>query len=95
VQKQAKQRRESILEFEKAGRKDLAAKESAELSILEEYLPRQLSRDEIEAAARAVIAQTGAAGPRDIGKVMPVLTKQLAGLADGRAINEVVRALLV
>jgi uncharacterized protein YqeY len=94
IQKQAKQRRESILEFQKASRQDLVAKEAAELAILEEYLPRQLSREDIEAAARKVIADTGASGPRDIGKVMPVLTKQLAGLADGRAINEVVRTLL-
>ena len=94
VQKQAKQRRESILEFQKASRDDLVQKEAAELLILEEYLPRQATREELETAARAVIAETGASGPRDIGKVMPVLTKQFAGLADGRAINEVVRALL-
>ena len=94
VQKQAKQRRESILEFQKASRDDLVQKEAAELLILEEYLPRQATREELETAARAVIAETGASGPRDLGKVMPVLTKQFAGLADGRAINEVVRALL-
>jgi hypothetical protein len=94
IQKQAKQRRESMVEFQKGGRDDLVQKEAAELAILDEYLPRQMSREDIEAAARAVIAETGASGPRDIGKVMPVLTKQLAGLADGRAINEVVRGLL-
>jgi uncharacterized protein YqeY len=94
IQKQVKQRRESIIEFEKGGRKDLVEKEAGELAILEKYLPEQASRDEIEAAAKKVIAETGATTQRDLGKVMPVLTKQFAGRADGRAINEVVRALL-
>jgi uncharacterized protein YqeY len=94
IQKQAKQRRESIVAFEKAGRADLVAKESAELAVLEAYLPQQATREEIEAAARKVIAETGASSQRDIGKVMPVLTRELKDRADGRAINEVVRALL-
>ena len=94
VQKQVKQRRESILEFQKANRTDLVDKEAAELAVLETYMPQQADRAEIEAAARALVAETGASGPRDIGKVMPPLVKQFSGRADGRLINEVVRALL-
>ena len=94
IAKQAKQRRESIEEFKKANRTDLADKEAAELKILEEYLPAMLSRDEIVAAVREVIAETGASGLGDKGKVMPVIMKRLAGQADGRAINEVVTELL-
>ena len=94
IQKQVKQRRESIIEFEKGHRMDLVEKEAAEAKVLEAHLPEQASPEEIEAAVRKVIAETGASGPRDMGKVMPVLTKQFAGRADGRAINEVVRRLL-
>jgi uncharacterized protein YqeY len=94
IQKQAKQRQDSIEEFKKANRTDLADKEASELKILETYLPAMLSRDEIAAAAREVIAETGASGPADKGKVMPVIMKRLAGQADGRAINEVVTELL-
>ena len=94
VQKQIKQRRDSIDQFEKANREDLAAKERAEAAILETYLPQQASAEEIEAAAAKVIAETGASGPREMGKVMPVLTRQFAGRADGRLINETVRRLL-
>ena len=94
VQKQLKQRRDSIDQFEKAKRSDLAEKERAEAAILEVYLPQQASAEEIEAAAAKVIAETGASGPRDMGKVMPVLTRQLAGRADGRLISETVRRLL-
>lgn len=94
VQKQIKQRRDSIDQFTKANREDLAARERAEADILEKYLPQQASAEEIEAAAARVIAETGASGPRDMGKVMPVLAKQFAGRADGRMINETVRRLL-
>ncbi|MBI2767006.1 MAG: GatB/YqeY domain-containing protein [Chloroflexi bacterium] len=94
IQKQVKQRRESILEFSKGDRQDLVDKEQAEIEVLQVYLPEQASREEIEAAARKVIAETGAAGPRDIGKVMPALSKQFLGRADGRVISEIVRALL-
>jgi uncharacterized protein len=94
VQKQVKQRRESIAEFEKAGRQDLVDKERAELDVFERYMPQQASREEIEEAARKIIAETGASGPRDIGKVMPVLVKQFAGRADGRQINDIVRSLI-
>jgi len=94
IAKQAKQRRESIDEFTKASRNDLADIEAAELRILEEYLPAMISRDEMVAEARKVITETGASGPADKAKVMPVLMKSLAGRADGRAINEVVTELL-
>jgi uncharacterized protein YqeY len=94
AQKQVKQRRESILEFRKANREDLVEKEQAELVLLEAYLPQQVDRAEVEAAARKLVAETGASGPRDIGKVMPPLVKQFSGRADGRLINEVVRELL-
>ena len=94
IQKQVKQRRESIIEFEKGNRPDLVEREAAEAAILQTYLPEQASTEEIEAAARRVIAGTGASGPRDIGKVMPVLTREFAGRADGRAINEIVHSLL-
>jgi hypothetical protein len=94
VQKQAKQRQESIAEFQKAARHDLVAQEQAELEVLQVYLPEQATPDEIEAAARKLVAETGASTARDIGKVMPVLVKQFAGRADGRTINEIVRSLL-
>jgi hypothetical protein len=92
--KQAKQRRESIEEFRKAGRQDILEKEEAELALLSVYLPEPVSREEIDQAARQVIQETDAAGPRDIGKVMPILVQRFRGRADGREINEVVRELL-
>ena len=94
LQKQVKQRRESIEEFRRGGREDLVNREAAEIAVLERYLPEAATPEEIEAAARRVIAETGATGPRDIGKVMPLLIREFAGRADGRQINEIVRRLL-
>ncbi|GAB4472799.1 MAG: GatB/YqeY domain-containing protein [Anaerolineae bacterium] len=94
IQKLVKQRQDSIAEAERAGRGDIAGAEAAEMTILQRYLPRQMTREEIEAEARALIAQVGASGPRDMGKVMGPLTARLKGRADGRLISEVVKSLL-
>jgi hypothetical protein len=94
VQKLIKMRQDSIADAEKAGRADLAAAEQQELDILRGYLPQQLSREEIEAEARAVIAEVGAASARDMGRVMGPLMQRLQGRADGKAISDVVRSLL-
>lgn len=94
LQKEAKTRRESIDEKEKAGRAAAAEDERRELAILEEFLPQQLSREQIAALVREAIAQTGAASPRDMGKVMGVLMPKVKGMADGKLVNDVVRELL-
>ncbi len=94
LQKQAKQRRDSIEAYQQAGRDDLVAEEQAELAVIERYLPRQMSEEEIRDIAQAVIAETGAASPRDMGKVMSQLMPQLRGKADGRLVSQVVRNLL-
>lgn len=94
LQREVKQRRDSIEEFRKGSRQDLIDKEQAEITILQAYLPQQLSRDEVLAEARQVVAETGARGPGDKARVMPVLIKRLAGKAEGRTINEVVTELL-
>ena len=90
VARQVKQRRDSIEEFEKAGREELAEKEAAEMQVLQAYMPEQASREEIEAEARKVIDEIGANGPQDKGKVMQAIMPRLAGRAEGRDINEVV-----
>jgi len=87
-----KQRRDSIEQFSKAGRTDLAEKETAEIAVLEQYLPPAATAGEIDAAVAAAITETGAASPKDIGKVMKAVMPKLAGKnADGRIINESVR----
>lgn len=94
LQKLVKQRRDSLEIFEKQGREDLAVKEREEIAVIERFLPRSLSAEELEAELRAVIAETGAQSPADMGRVMGAATKRLAGRADGRAISEAVKALL-
>jgi uncharacterized protein YqeY len=94
IARQANQRRESIAEFEKGGREDLVAEEEAELEILESYLPTQLTPEQIETEAQAVIAEVGASGPRDIGLVMRPLMERVRGKADGKVVNQIVRELL-
>lgn len=91
VQKLVKQRQDSIEEAKRAGREDIAETEQEELDVLTDYLPRQLTREEIEDVARSVIAETGASGMRDMGKVMGPLMEQLKGRADGKLVSQVVR----
>lgn len=94
IAKEVRQRHESIEAFKQGNRQDLVAQEEAELAVLQEYLPEQMTREEIVAAARRVIEEVGAGGPADKGKVMPKLIAQLKGRADGREINAVVSELL-
>lgn len=94
IARDIRQHQESIDSFKKGNRPDLVAQETAEMAILQGYLPEQMARGEIVKAARNVIAEVGAQGPSDKGKVMPKLIAQLKGRADGRIINEVVTELL-
>ena len=94
VDKMIKQRKDSISQFEAAGRTDLADKEKAELAVLSGYMPEQLSADAIAAEVQAAVAATGAAGPQDMGKVMGVLKPKLAGKADMTAVSAQVKAAL-
>lgn len=94
LQKMMKQRRDSLEIFEKQGRADLAVKEKEEMEVIERFLPKQLSEAEIRAAVAAIITQTGATSPADMGKVMGVASKQLAGVADGKTISNLVKELL-
>lgn len=94
IQKLAKQGREAAATFTAAGRQDLADAELAQVAVIEGYLPRQLSGEEIEQAVRAVIEETGATGMKDMGRVMGTASKRLAGKADGRAIAATVKRLL-
>ena len=94
IAKEVRQRHESIEAFKQGNRPDLVAQEEAELAVLQQYLPPQMTREEIVEAARRVIAEVGAEGLGDKGKVMPKLIPQLKGRADGREINAVVSELL-
>lgn len=92
--KAANQRRESLAVYQEQGRTDLAAKEEAELKVIERYLPQQLTEEEMRDELQKIIAQTGATGPQDMGKVMGSATKSMAGRADGKAISAMVKSLL-
>ena len=91
ITKAAKQRRDSLDQYRAAGREDLAAVEEQELAIIETYLPKQLTKAEIEAIVDEVVAQTGAAGMKDMGKVMGQLMPKVKGKADGKLVNQVVK----
>jgi uncharacterized protein len=92
--KAAKQRRDSLEIYKTQGREDLAGVEQAELTIIEEFLPKQLSEDELRAKLEEIKIRVGASAPSDIGKMMGVATKELAGLADGKVVSAMVKALL-
>jgi uncharacterized protein YqeY len=94
LQKMVKQRRDSLDIYKQQARQDLAQKEEEEIKIIEKFLPKQLSAEELQEALRQIIAETGASSPADMGKVMGTATKQLAGKADGRAISAMVKDLL-
>ena len=94
VDKMIKQRKDSISQFEAAGRTDLVEQESAELAVLTAYMPAQLSEAEVAEQVQAAVAETGAAGPQDMGKVMAVLKGKLAGRADMTAVSALVKAAL-
>jgi uncharacterized protein YqeY len=94
LQKEAKKRQEAIADYTRAGMPESAAGERAELVIIEEYLPQQVSEEEIEARAREIVAQKNLSGPKAIGEVMRPLMEEFRGRADGRVVNEIVRRLL-
>lgn len=94
LQKLVKQRKDSAEIFEQQGRPDLAEPELQQAAVIERFLPQQLSTDEIEAVVSRVVAETGAEGMKDMGKVMGIVTKELAGQADGKTISGIVRAKL-
>lgn len=94
LQKMMKQRKDSFEIFEQQGRADLAAKEKEEMEVIEKFLPKQLTEDEIKEAVSKIIAETGASSAADMGKVMGVSSKQLAGKADGKLISSIVKTLL-
>jgi uncharacterized protein YqeY len=94
LQKEAKQRRDSITEYAKAKRQDLVDKEQAELDVITEFLPQQMSEEELRAIVRSVIEEAGAASPNDLGKVMRPLMAKIAGRADGAAANAIAREIL-
>lgn len=94
LQRMIKQRKDSFQQFTAQNREDLAAVEDAQLKVIENYLPKQLSAEELEAELREIIAQTGAESAKDLGKVMGAAGKQLAGRSDGKSISEMAKKLL-
>ena len=94
LQKMMKQRRDSLEIFEKQGREDLAVKEKEEMAVIERFLPKQLDETELKEIIKKIVAETGASSPADMGKVMGVASKQLAGKADGKTISGIVKDLL-
>jgi uncharacterized protein len=94
LQKLVKSRKDSLVIYKEQNRADLAQKEEEEIAVIERFLPKQLGEEEIKAKVQAAIAETGAAGPQDMGKVMGIVTKQLAGQADGKVISAIVKELL-
>jgi len=94
LQKLVKQRKDSLEIYQQQQRADLARKEEEEIAVIERFLPRQMSAEELKAALSKIIAETGASSPADMGKVMGVATKQLAGQADGKSISAAVKELL-
>ena len=94
IQKLVKQGKESAELYSSQNRPELAAEELAQVAVMEKYLPKQMSEEEVATVLKEIIAQTGAAGPQDMGKVMGVATKQLAGKAEGRMISAIVKLLL-
>ena len=94
LQKLVKSRKDSLEIYQQQNRPDLAAKESEEIAVIEKFLPQQLSAEELNAAISAVITELGATGPQDMGKVMGVASKQLAGKADGKVISGIVKDML-
>jgi uncharacterized protein YqeY len=94
LQKMVKQRRDSLEIFQQQNRADLSQKEEEEIRVIEQFLPKPLSEDELKLVVQKIITETGASSPADMGKVMGVATKQLAGKADGKAISAAVKELL-
>ncbi len=94
LKKEAKQRKDSIQQFEEGGRQDLADPEKAELAILEEYLPEEMGEDQVREIVEAVVAETGASGPGDMGKVMGAVMGKVQGQADGTVVKDVVLSVL-
>ena len=94
LQKLVKQRKDSLTIYEQQNRPDLAVKESEEIAIIEKFLPAQMSEEAVKAAVQAIISEVGATGPQDLGKVMGVATKQLAGQANGKIISAIAKSLL-
>lgn len=94
LQKMVKQRKDSIAEFEKANRSDLITKEQEEVKVIEKYLPAMMGEDEIREVVKAAIATTGASTQKEMGKVMGVVSKQLAGKADNKLVADIIKSLL-